>query len=189
MRAAASACSTNACSKQALSRRTSAPAAGEPIGRIEYLFEKDEAFLALAAHPVLLKRSSGSTHRICDYLGRSADQSRASRFSRLHHQDSLYQSRRAPVYRSAFTSIDRTARRFVSCRGLSALAHFRRTDSGYQARATEEQHIPAEAGDVIVHDTLLIHASDVHRERLHGASSTGVPHAGALRLDSPWGAG
>ena len=167
------------------------PAPDDPLGRVEYLFEKDPAFLALAAHPAVLnavERLYAAEFAVTweDLLIKAARVG----FLVYHHQDSLFQSRRSPVYRFGIY-LDRShaapVRFLPRSQRLGALSAAQIADV-IETRGSEEEPVPAEAGDVVVHDTLLIHSSDVHRDDVaRRVVYLEYRTLDQLRLDSPWG--
>lgn len=168
------------------------PAPDQPVGRIEYLFEKDPAFLALAAHPKLL-HAVGQLYQAEFVVTWEDLLIKAARvgFYVYHHQDSLYQSRRSPVYRFGIY-LDRShpapVRFLPGSQRLGALSA-EQISAVIAARGSEELAVPAEAGDVIIHDTMLVHSSEVHRDTTaRRVIYLEYRKLAQLHEDSPWGA-
>jgi len=167
-------------------------AADEPVARVEYLFDKHPAFLALAAHPAILAFAAIALgdDPIVTWEDLFVKQF-GSTLEVPFHQDSLYQSRRSPVYRFGVYLDDSSpspVRVLPGSHTLGAL-HATRIEDLVRARSAAIEALCMRAGDILVHDTMLVHASAAHPDApprrvvyLEYRSAAQVLH------DSPWDA-
>ncbi len=178
-------------SRSAFAQDFKRPALDQPIGRIEYLFEKDPIFLALAAHPAILN----ALHRLYEAEAVVTWEDLMIKAARVgflvyHHQDSLFQCRRSSVYRFGIY-LDRSHAapvRFIpGSHRLGALSAAQIAEV-VAASGHEEQAVAAEPGDIVVHDTMLIHSSEIHRDAVaRRVIYFEYRTLQQLRSDSPWG--
>jgi hypothetical protein len=165
-------------------------AAGEPVARVEYLFDKHPAFLALAAHPAILDFAAVALgdDPIVTWEDLFVKQF-GSTLEVPFHQDSLYQSRRSPVYRFGVYLDDSSSspvRVLPSSHTLGAL-HATQIQDIVRDRSDALESLCMGPGEILVHDTMLIHASAVHPD----APPRRVVYleyrtAAQLAHDSPW---
>lgn len=167
-------------------------AEGEPVARVEYLFDKHPAFLALAAYPAILEFAAIALgdDPIVTWEDLFVKQF-GSTLEVPFHQDSLYQSRRSPVYRFGVYLDDSSpspVRVLPGSHTLGAL-HATHIQDIVRERSDALESLSMRAGDILVHDTMLIHASAAHPD----APPRRVVYleyrtAAQLLHDSPWDA-
>jgi len=167
-------------------------AADEPVARVEYLFDKHPAFLALAAHPAILEFAAIALgdDPIVTWEDLFVKQF-GSTLEVPFHQDSLYQSRRSPVYRFGVYLDDSShspVRVLPGSHTLGAL-HATHIQDLVRARSAELEALCMCAGDILVHDTMLVHASSAHPDA-PPRRVVYLEYRSAVQLlhDSPWDA-
>lgn len=164
----------------------------EPVARVEYLFDKHPAFLALAAHPAIVAFAAAvlGDEPVVTWEDLFVKQY-GSTLEVPFHQDSLYQSRRSPVIRFGIYLDDSSPsplRVLPGSHTLGAL-HADAIQEIVRGRPEAIEEVPMGPGDILVHDTMLIHASVAHpdappRRIVYLEYRTRTQ----LAYDSPWDA-
>jgi len=164
----------------------------EPVARIEYLFDKHPAFLALAAHPAIVSFAAAA-------LGDEPVVTWEDLFVKQYgstlevpfHQDSLYQSRRSPVFRFGIYLDDSSPSPLRVLPGSHTLGALHADAIQEIVRGEPEaiEEVRMGPGEILVHDTMLIHASIAHPD----APPRRVVYLeyrtrAQLAQDSPWDA-
>lgn len=164
--------------------------ANEPVARVEYLFEKHPVFLHLAAHPSLVAfaRVALGADPIVTWEDLFIKQFGCS-LEVPFHQDSLFQSRRSPVYRFGIylDASSRSPLRVIPGTHTLGALHARQIHEIVSAAPDSIESLCMGPGEILVHDTMLFHASDAHpdappRRVVYLEYRT---HA-QLAYDSPW---
>mgnify|MGYP001200801536 CR=1 FL=1 len=137
----------------------------EPVARVEYLFDKHPAFLALAAHPSIVACATAvlGDEPVVTWEDLFVKQY-GSTLEVPFHQDSLYQSRRSPVVRFGIYLDDSSPsplRVLPGSHTLGAL-HADAIQEIVRARPDAIEEVSMGPGGILVHDTMLIHASVAH---------------------------
>jgi len=137
----------------------------EPVARIEYLFDKHPAFLALAAHPSIVDFATAvlGDEPVVTWEDLFVKQY-GSTLEVPFHQDSLYQSRRSPVVRFGIYLDDSSPSPLRVLPGSHTLGALHADTIQEIVRGKPEaiEAVPMGPGDILVHDTMLIHASVAH---------------------------
>lgn len=137
----------------------------EPVARVEYLFDKHPVFLALAAHPAIVAFSTAvlGDEPVVTWEDLFVKQY-GSTLEVPFHQDSLYQSRRSPAVRFGIYLDDSSPsplRVLPGSHTLGAL-HADAIQEIVRGKSDAIEDVRMGQGEILVHDTMLIHASVAH---------------------------
>lgn len=163
---------------------------GEKLCRIEYTFHKDPRFLALLAHPQILNVAS-SLHPapVVVTWEDMVIKTPHSGFAVAWHQDLLYQSTKEPVFSIGIyldDSDDDPLQFIPGTQVLGPLSDAQRT-ALVQERKSEIVKRPAHAGDLLIHNVLMVHGSEPNdSSRYRRALYFEFRTVSQVRNDSPW---